>query len=187
MSAEILGFTQQPFKLWAESFVLGSDQSSQSANSLVNRTDCRRHPMAVLQPRLLTPSDTQVLVAWTSSGFHWFQVRCLLIITYKLRATRNELREFSSSVAYFWLDWRRTQSIHKQKFTKHIMGKTESYHLCSKHFFCIMKYFCWIVIFKKRFQPPNHANQQEDTHNCQSTKAQCSGQWPISGPWLTKG
>ena len=44
----------------------------------------------------------------------------------KLQATHYELREFSSSIAYFWLEWLGMQSICKQKFTKHIMEITES-------------------------------------------------------------
>ena len=42
------------------------------------------------------------------------------------RTAHYELREFSSTIAYFWLAWLGTQSICKQKFTKHIMEITES-------------------------------------------------------------
>ena len=44
----------------------------------------------------------------------------------KLRATHYELRDFSPSISYFWLEQLRKQSICKQKFTKHIMGVAES-------------------------------------------------------------
>ena len=35
----------------------------------------------------------------------------------KLWATHYELREFSLSIAYLWLEWLRMRSIYKQKFT----------------------------------------------------------------------
>ena len=44
----------------------------------------------------------------------------------KAWAAHYELREFSSSIAYFWLEWLGALSICKQKFTKHIMKITQS-------------------------------------------------------------
>ena len=62
---------------------------------------------------------------------HLAITRRIRIMLLKLRATHYELREFSSSIgsiAFSWREWLGTQSIFKQKFTKHILGITESNH-----------------------------------------------------------
>ena len=67
-------------------------------------------------------------VVSTGLSLSWgaFLPRQVLWMMSKLLATHYELREFSSSIAYFRLEWLRMQSICKQKFIKHIMGITES-------------------------------------------------------------